>query len=163
MLFAVFGAEMLGLLGGASSLIRRTLFVRMQSRRSTPSARGRNPSTAIGARSRRGRRNFAEPRATIAGTHPALDADMHGIDTIESINREQLATASDRLLLRGRVSRQRPRTWVAPRGSSPAIPHGPLAEGSQWIVLPARRTQHPAPPVRAPRLVGFAVGLAAAR
>jgi hypothetical protein len=77
---------------------------------------------------------------------------MHSIDTIESINREQLATASDRLLLRGRVSRQRPRTrWVAPRGSSPEIPHGPLAEGSQpRIVLPARRTQHPAPPVRAP-------------
>jgi hypothetical protein len=79
---------------------------------------------------------------------------MPSIDTIESINREQLATASDRLLLRGRVSRQRARTrWVAPRGSSPdSIPHGPLAEGSQpRIVLPARRTQHPAPPVRAPQ------------
>lgn len=76
---------------------------------------------------------------------------MHSVDTIESINREQLATASDRLLLRGRVSRQRPRTrWVAPRGPSPAIPHGPLAEGSQpQIVLPPRRTQHPAPPARA--------------
>jgi hypothetical protein len=88
----------------------------------------------------------------IAGTHPALHADMH-IDTIASINREQLATASDRLLLRGRVSRQRPRTqWVAPRSSWPEIPHGPLAEGSQpRIVLPPRRTQHPAPPVRAPR------------
>jgi hypothetical protein len=119
---------------------------------------------------------------------------MPSIDTIESINREQLATASDRLLLRGRVSRQRPRTrWVAPRGPSPEIPHGPLAEGSQpRIVLPARRMQHPAPPIRAPQpfvtvptarnaparrgampqasalvlaispLVGFAVGLAAA-
>jgi hypothetical protein len=78
---------------------------------------------------------------------------MHSVDTIESINREQLATASDRLLLRGRVSRQRPRTqWVAPRGPAPEIPHGPLAEGSQpRIVLPARRTQHPAPPVRAPQ------------
>jgi hypothetical protein len=112
---------------------------------------------------------------------------MHDADTIESINREQLATATDRLLLRGRVSRQRAR-WVAPRGTSPAIPHGPLAEGSQpRIVLPARRMQHPAPPARAsqtlvivpaPRpaapgpvvstialtlspLVGFAVGLAA--
>jgi hypothetical protein len=80
---------------------------------------------------------------------------MHDIDTIESINREQLATPSDRLLLRGRVSRQRPRPqWAAPRGSSPAIPHGPLGEGSQpRIVLPARRTQHPAPPVRASRPV----------
>lgn len=78
---------------------------------------------------------------------------MHSIDAIESINREQLATASDRLLLRGRVSRQRPRTqWVAPRGSVPEIPHGPLAEGSQpRIVLPPRRTRHPAPPVRAPQ------------
>ena len=77
---------------------------------------------------------------------------MH-IDTIASINREQLATASDRLLLRGRVWKHRPPTRsVAPRGSSPAIPHGPLAEGSQpQIVLPPRRTQHPAPPVRAPR------------
>jgi hypothetical protein len=80
---------------------------------------------------------------------------MH-IDTIESINREQLATASDRLLLRGRVSRQRPRgRWVAPRGAVPEVPHGPLAEGSQPcivlppIMLPPRRTRHPAPPVRA--------------
>lgn len=81
---------------------------------------------------------------------------MHGIDTIESINREQLATASDRLLLRGRVSRQRPRgQWAAPRGSSPAIPHGSLAEGSQpRIVLPTR-TQHPAPPVRASQPIGI--------
>jgi hypothetical protein len=78
---------------------------------------------------------------------------MHDIDTIESINREQLATASDRLLLRGRVSR--PRTQRAqPSGSWPVIPHAPLGEGSQpRIVLPARRTQHPAPPVRAPRPV----------
>lgn len=79
---------------------------------------------------------------------------MHAADTIESINRDQLATASDRLLLRGRVWRHRPRTQsVAPaRGSSPAIPHGPLAEGSQSrIVLPPRRTPHPAPPVRAPQ------------
>lgn len=77
---------------------------------------------------------------------------MHAASTIESINREQLATASDRLLLRGRVLPYRPRTRsVAPpaRGSSPAIPHG-LAEGSP-IVVPARRTQHPAPPVRASR------------
>ncbi len=91
---------------------------------------------------------------------------MHGIDTIESINREQLATASDRLLLRGRVSRQRPRTWISPRGSSPAIPHAPLAQASQpRIVLPARRTQHPAPPVRAPRplVIGPAVRTAPAR
>src|SRR4051794_21953279 len=125
--------------------------------------------------------------------HHALHADMHSIDIIESINREQLATASDRLLLRGRVSRQRsPARWIAPRGSSPEISHGPLAEGSQpRIVLPAQRTRHPAPPVRAPQplvivpaarnaparrgampqafalalaispLVGFAVGLAA--
>ncbi len=92
---------------------------------------------------------------------------MHGIDTIESINREQLATASDRLLLRGRVSRPRPRgQWAAPRGSSPALPHGSLAVGSQpRIVLPARRTQHPAPPVRAPRplVIGPAVRTAPAR
>jgi hypothetical protein len=117
---------------------------------------------------------------------------MPSVDTIESINREQLATASDRLLLRGRVSRQRSQgRWAAPRGSSPATPHRALAEGSQpRIALPARRTQHPAPPVRAPHplviaptaptaprraavshvstvalalspLVGFAVGLAA--
>lgn len=114
---------------------------------------------------------------------------MPSVDTIESINREQLATASDRLLLRGRVSRQRSQgRWAGPHGSSPATPHRPLAEGSQpRIALPARRTQHPAPPVRAPHpfaiaptaprrgavshvstvalalspLVGFAVGLAA--
>jgi hypothetical protein len=77
---------------------------------------------------------------------------MH-IDTIASINREQLATAADRLLLRGRVSRQRARQWVAPRGPVSGIPHRPLAEGSQpQIVLPPRQTRHPAPPVRAPQL-----------
>jgi hypothetical protein len=43
------------------------------------------------------------------------------------------------------------------RGSWPEIPHAPLAEGSQpRIVLPARRTLHPAPPVRAsqPLVIG---------
>lgn len=147
-----------------------------------PFAWGCNASTAIGECSRWGARKLTEPRVTIAGTHRALHADMQDVapsgdfaprpaggaigvliprlaslDTIESINREQLATASDRLLLRGRASRQRPRaSWVAPRGSSPAIPLGPLAEGSQpRIVLPARRTQHPAPPVRAPQLLAI--------
>lgn len=82
---------------------------------------------------------------------------MHRIDAIESINREQLATASDRLLLRGRVWRQRSRTtWAAPRGSATEIPYGPLAEGSQpRIVLPPRRTQHPAPPLRGPQPLGI--------
>jgi hypothetical protein len=164
-LVGVFGPE-IGPAAGAQRVARasgRIVLDRRGARRShardveptrAASARGSNASTAIGARGRRGPHNFAEPRATIAGTHRALDADMPSIDTIESINREQLATASDRLLLRGRVSRQRPRTrWVAPRGSWPEIPHGPLAEGSQpRIVLPARRTQHPAPPVRVPQL-----------
>jgi hypothetical protein len=120
---------------------------------------------------------------------------MHAAATLESINRDQLVTASDRLLLRGRVSNHQPRTRSpAPRarGSSPAIPYAPVTEGSQpRIVLPARRTLHPAPPVRAsqplvngptartapasrrampavsavvlaiPTLIGFAVGLVA--
>lgn len=77
---------------------------------------------------------------------------MPAARTIESINRDQLATASDRLLLRGRVWNHRPARSVAPpaRGSSPAIPRATLAEGSRpRIVLPARRTLHPAPPARA--------------
>lgn len=60
----------------------------------------------------------------------ALDADMHDVSTIESINREQLATASDRLLLRGRVWRARSATPPA-RGSSPAMPYARLAEGTR--------------------------------
>jgi hypothetical protein len=127
---------------------------------------------------------------------------MHDVSTIESINREQLATASDRLLLRGRVWHRAQTRMAAPaapaappaRGSSPAIPvpHARFAEGSQaQIVVSARRTQHPLPPVRTarmrvvrppvatssvrrvgvaaataaviaiPTLVGFAIGLAA--
>lgn len=33
---------------------------------------------------------------------------MHNIDAIEAINFEQLATVTDRLLLRGRVAKRRP-------------------------------------------------------
>jgi len=70
---------------------------------------------------------------------------MHDVSTIESINREQLATASDRLLLRGRVWKQR-----APLRTD--TPHRRLAEGSQSrIAVPARRTLHPLPPARGSR------------
>src|SRR5512140_1533309 len=102
---------------------------------------------------------------------------MYDADAIEAINFEQLATVTDRLLLRGRhVSKRRP--------SVPSLVlHGPLARGSapyieQTVVVRpapvpriepaavARSTQAPRAQVFAvtvviPTLVGIAVGLAA--
>lgn len=82
---------------------------------------------------------------------------MPDIAAIEVINREQLVTATDRLLLRGRVSKHRPSARSlssGARGSSPQLPPAPLAGGSQpRIALAARRTAHPAPPRRASRPV----------
>jgi hypothetical protein len=62
---------------------------------------------------------------------------MRDADWIESINREQLATATDRLLLRGRVARQRlargSQVQIAVAAPSAAPPRhpAPRAEGSQ--------------------------------
>ena len=116
---------------------------------------------------------------------------MYDADAIEAINFEQLATVTDRLLLRGgRVSKRRP--------SVPSlVPHGPFARGSasyieQTVVVRpvaaarieqaavvrpvaaphieqaavARSSQAPKAQVFAitvviPTLVGIAVGLAA--
>jgi len=111
------------------------------------------------------------------GTHHALLADMYDADAIEAINFEQLATATDRLLLRGGRGSKR-------RLSVPSlVPHGPLARGSapyieQTVVVrsaPAPRisqaevTRSTAAPkaqvfaitVVIPTLIGIAVGLAA--
>jgi hypothetical protein len=106
---------------------------------------------------------------------------MQDADTIETINREQLATATDRLLLRGgRVSKRRPTRPYAPaaRGSYQVVPPAPLARGSQpWVAfdtvhpayertVPARRrtpvyAQMFALLVAVPALVGVAIGIAA--
>ncbi|MBC7974644.1 MAG: hypothetical protein H7138_06620, partial [Myxococcales bacterium] len=54
-------------------------------------------------------------QSSIAGTCGALPADMYDADDIEAINFEQLATATDRLLLRGAVAdRARRRRHAAP-------------------------------------------------
>jgi hypothetical protein len=50
---------------------------------------------------------FAELHIGNRGTQRALRVCMLDIDAIESINVEQLATNTDRLLLRGRVTRRR--------------------------------------------------------
>jgi len=116
---------------------------------------------------------------------------MHDADTIEAINREQLATATDRLLLRGgRLSKHRPSTrslsahargsWAhltqpAPvvRGLQPQIARSAVvARASRSLeipeyehTVPARRrtayTQMFAITVTIPTLVGLALGLAA--
>jgi len=102
---------------------------------------------------------------------------MYDADAIEAINFEQLATITDRLLLRaGRGSKR--------RLSVPSlVPHGPLARGSvpyieQTVAVrsaPAPHIDQPAvaTPTAAPKaqvfaitvviptLVGIAVGLAA--
>ena len=106
---------------------------------------------------------------------------MRDVDRIEAINREQLATATDRLLLRGRVARQRPargsqsgiavaapavadprHAGAAPTGAAPLYP-APRAQGSQPRIelrtpplgasLPAPRAQGSQPhiAVAAPR------------
>lgn len=93
---------------------------------------------------------------------------MHDADAIEVINFEQLATITDRLLLRrGQVSRRPPsEPSLAP---PPAAPLGPLARGSHAYLegtSGVRPAAAPHPQVFAitvviPTLVGIALGLAA--
>jgi hypothetical protein len=67
---------------------------------------------------------------------------MRDTATIQAINCEQLATATDRLLLRGRrVSKHRPSTRSPSPGARGYL-HVPLSRGSQ------SRIAHPAPPAR---------------
>jgi hypothetical protein len=96
---------------------------------------------------------------------------MYDADTIEAINFEQLATATDRMLIRGgRMSKRRPSipSFVPlARGSQPAIE--PTVRGSKPHIAPtmviraakASRSQMFALTVVIPTLVGIAVGLAA--
>jgi hypothetical protein len=96
---------------------------------------------------------------------------MYDADTIESINCEQLATVTDRLLLRGcRMSKRRPSIPSPvqfPRGSQPSIPPtavrpAPRIQPTAVVrVARASRTQVFAITVVIPTLVGIAVGLAA--
>jgi hypothetical protein len=72
---------------------------------------------------------------------------MHDADTIETINCEQLATATDRLLLRGgRRSKRRPSTRAfSPHaaGSWAHVMHSaPLARASQPQIAPAWAAHH---------------------
>jgi hypothetical protein len=88
---------------------------------------------------------------------------MYDADAIEAINFEQLATATDRLLLRrGRLPRYRP--------SLPSLaPLGPLARGSHPRIEQIATVRTPAAShaqvfacsVVIPTLVGLAIGLAA--
>ena len=91
---------------------------------------------------------------------------MHDADAIEAINFEQLATVTDRLLLRrGQVSR-RPPTEPSLAPPVPLGPLGPLARGSHVYLEGVRPAPAPHPQVFAitlviPTLVGIALGLAA--
>jgi hypothetical protein len=65
---------------------------------------------------------------------------------IETINCEQLATATDRLLLRGRVSKQRPssRSFSArAQGSWTQVPMPPAYGSEQELTYPAPRASQP--------------------
>jgi hypothetical protein len=65
---------------------------------------------------------------------------------IETINCEQLATATDRLLLRGRVSKQRPsgRSFSArAQGSWTQVPMPPAYRSEQELTYPAPRASQP--------------------
>lgn len=50
---------------------------------------------------------FAELFIGARGTQRALPSDMHGTETLELINGEQIATVTDLLLLRARTTRRR--------------------------------------------------------
>jgi hypothetical protein len=65
-----------------------------------------------------------------------LPFGMHDIDAIEAINVEQLATVTDRLLLRGRVTKRRLSTnkIICYRASRPASAYEPT------LVIKRRRT-----------------------
>jgi hypothetical protein len=118
--------------------------------------------------------NLLNQCSTIEGTGRALLADMYDADAIEAINFEQLATITDRLLLR----RGRRRDGHAPkdRYSIPSLAHARharvIARGSQphleaptvmVTALPApvvasKSVVVSAPPdARAPRAQWFAV------
>lgn len=91
---------------------------------------------------------------------------MYDADAIEAINFEQLATATDRLLLRGvRVSKRR--RSIPSLIQAPPPPSAPLARGSQPRLAhgadtrATTRAQVFAMSVVIPTLVGIAVGLAA--
>jgi hypothetical protein len=107
---------------------------------------------------------------------------MHDVDAIEAINFDQLATATDRLLLRsGHVAKRRPTRPSMPslgRGTQPGIPvaptrptvqRPPAPRGSNAnlertvIIRPATasRVQVFAITVVIPTLLGITVGLAA--
>jgi len=103
----------------------------------------------------------------IAGTHRALPADMYDADAIEAINFEQLATVTDRLLLRrGQISKRPP---SEPSLAPPPAPLGPLARGSHPYLEGTSAGRPAAAPhaqvfaitVVIPTLVGIAIGLAA--
>jgi hypothetical protein len=131
---------------------------------------------------RRESANLLNRCAAIEGTRRALLANMYDADAIEAINFEQLATITDRLLLRGG------RTGRAPldRYSVPSLAHARrvqvIARGSQphldaptviVTALPAPVVRSAAPAAQAqraqvfavtvviPTLIGIAVGLAA--
>lgn len=87
---------------------------------------------------------------------------MHDADAIEAINFEQLATVTDRLLLRGGQVSRRPPTEPS---LAPPVPLGPLARGSHVYLEGVRPAPAPHPQVFAitvviPTLVGIALGLA---
>jgi hypothetical protein len=102
---------------------------------------------------------------------------MYDVDAIEAINFEQLATVTDRLLLRARGPRRRlTRTGATPslaRGSQPRLTLDPyettLVDTSRRIVMEEKtvrvvpsttKTQRLALTYLIPGLLGIAIGLA---
>lgn len=69
--------------------------------------------------SRRQRSMFAKPLDGDRGTLRALPFDMHGTESIEAINGEQIATVTDLLLLRARNARRRLSTNKAAFANDP--------------------------------------------
>ncbi|HEX7841209.1 MAG TPA: hypothetical protein VF469_27210 [Kofleriaceae bacterium] len=67
---------------------------------------------------------------------------MLDADTLETINREQLATATDRLLLGGRLARRRRSLACGSQSIAPSVPR-PL-DPRQERTIPVRRRALPA-------------------
>lgn len=115
--------------------------------------------------------NCAESIRAMAGTRSAIVADMHDVDAIEAINFEQLATVTDRLLLRGgraakRRSARGPQRQLAPLPAHRGRHQRPVPEIAPEIdatVVVRRRPARVSLVALAivPGLFGLALGIAA--
>jgi hypothetical protein len=147
------------------------VLVRIFGTRAPPIAQGCSSSTRSCERlcGQVGKR--AKRRAAIEGTRRAPGAGMHDANAIEAINFEQLATATDRLLLCGQASKRRPTRPSLARDArarrrfdSAAFAHQPQAPQLERTTIIRPERSHVstfAMTIVIPTLAGITAGLAA--